>query len=656
MRFSRDINGLRAIAVIAVVLFHFSLEGFQGGFVGVDVFFVISGYLMTAIVMSRMQGGHLSVWRFYGDRVRRIVPALLLLCLVLLAVGWFVLLPSDYKRLGKQVAGSLSFVSNILFWREAGYFDAASHSKWLLHTWSLSVEWQFYLAYPLLLVVLRRMLGPARIRWALAAMALVSFALSVHDATRTPSAAFYLLPTRAWEMLLGGLVLLFPLRANSRMRHLLEVAGLLLIAGSVGLIDASMAWPGVRALVPTIGAALVISTRREASLLLGHRAMQALGRCSYSVYLWHWPIVVGLTQFTNLSVGPRALLGIPLSIALGWLSYRYFETPTRHVHCHAQCLLAGRAWRRLAAWPRAWLGGGVAVAIGGAVAVWATQGAPQRFTPAVRIADGEANNGNPYGRGCFATANQPAPPCVIGGSGGSPMAATMVGDSHALSVVTALVAAAPPGAGGVRFHGYAACPSPFDGATYGVSENHCGEFNRQVLSALMQEQAPRSPLVVVNFWVNHVEQARIRFATASGDETSTLPFTQERYRVAFLATLCRLAETRPVYLTEPFPQFEFDVPRTVAYRLMRDPAAADLTLQLAEHRRRNEFVLDVLKQAHQRCGVRLLDPTPYLCPQGRCLASLNRRPLYSDGHHLSEYGNRLLIPMFRQVFSDEHPR
>lgn len=207
--FRTDINGLRAWAVVAVVLYHFGVPGFAGGFAGVDVFFVLSGFLMAGIVIGGVEVGRFSLGGFYLARARRILPALLVLVLAVLVVGWFLLMPSDYQTLGRHARESVFFTSNLRYLAESGYFDASSHEKWLLHTWSLSVEWQFYLIYPLVLAGLARLRpGRAVLLGAHVVVLLGSFALCQFLTATKPSQAFFLLQARAWELLLGGLVFL----------------------------------------------------------------------------------------------------------------------------------------------------------------------------------------------------------------------------------------------------------------------------------------------------------------------------------------------------------------------------------------------------------------------------------------------------------------
>ena len=217
MQFRSDINGLRAIAVIAVVLFHFNSSWLSGGFAGVDVFFVISGFLMTGIIFRGLEQECFSISKFYAARAKRIVPALSVLVIVCLVIGYAVLSPVEYLELNKHAVGSISFISNFIYWTEAGYFDSASGSKWLLHTWSLSVEWQFYILYPIVLVCLKRFMTLNQIKMFILTGAFLGFLLSVYSTTRWPSLSYYLLPTRAWEMMFGGLAYIYPLSfSNNR--------------------------------------------------------------------------------------------------------------------------------------------------------------------------------------------------------------------------------------------------------------------------------------------------------------------------------------------------------------------------------------------------------------------------------------------------------
>lgn len=334
MEFRSDINALRAIAVLAVCLFHFGVPGFAGGFAGVDVFFVISGYLMTRIIISKLDTGSFSLMAFYQARGVRIIPALAVLCMTTLVLGWFLLENIEYKTLGKHVAGAMGFFSNILFQSEAGYFDQMSHKKWLLHTWSLSVEWQFYLLYPLLLLLLSKALNLIHraqlLRWIVLAVALSSMVWCVLLTSAEPSSAFYGLTQRAWEMLAGAIVFLFPhastgTSSDSLKKKSIAGLGLALIAGSILGLDGSLAWPGWWAQIPVIGCALVIWSQADVKAF-SFAPLQSLGRISYSVYLWHWPLVVLLNYYGKQQSAVWITAALCLSIAIGALSYVWVET------------------------------------------------------------------------------------------------------------------------------------------------------------------------------------------------------------------------------------------------------------------------------------------------------------------------------------------
>jgi peptidoglycan/LPS O-acetylase OafA/YrhL len=329
--FRKDINGLRAWAVLSVVLYHFGVKGFGGGFVGVDIFFVISGFLMTRIIVEGLESGSnsFSVWKFYIARAVRIVPALFFLCSVLLIVGWFCLTPIEYSTLGRHVVSAIGFFSNYTFFKEVGYFDVDAHYNIMLHTWSLAVEWQFYIVLPVFLLVVWQIKAERQfaIKCLLAIFA-ISVVLSVVFTPFKPTAAFYLLPTRAWELLAGGFVFFLGARLkkqDAQHRRYIELGGALLIALSICVFDGKSAWPGWRALIPVLGASLIVLAARENSILTGNFITQWLGRISYSVYLWHWPVVVILI-FSNYQQNIFAVVaGLSATLALGYFSYTFIE-------------------------------------------------------------------------------------------------------------------------------------------------------------------------------------------------------------------------------------------------------------------------------------------------------------------------------------------
>lgn len=294
-----------------------------GGFAGVDVFFVISGFLMTGIIFKGLEQEKFSTVKFYLARANRIIPALAMLCFVLLLLGWFFLTPYEYQSLGKHVVGSVSFLSNIMYWQESGYFDVASHEKWLLHTWSLSTEWQFYIIYPLILVVLHRFMSLKAMKLTLLIGTLLGFAFCIVATTLVPGGAYYLLPTRAWEMMAGGVAFLYPFTIAEKNKKLLEWLGLILILAAYFFISQENAWPGYLAFIPVLGTFFVIQAQRNNSVITNNIVFQKLGLWSYSIYLWHWPVVVAVYTF---SLPPVYLYcGIVLSIILGMLSYHFIE-------------------------------------------------------------------------------------------------------------------------------------------------------------------------------------------------------------------------------------------------------------------------------------------------------------------------------------------
>ncbi|MBT0351384.1 acyltransferase [Morganella morganii subsp. morganii] len=291
--FREDINGLRAIAVLSVVIFHFNKDYLPGGFAGVDVFFVISGYLMTSIIFRGIENKNFSIFNFIKSRAKRIIPALTAVIFLLLVIGFLCFEPLTYRIIGKHSVSSLLFISNYIYSLESGYFDLGSYDKFLLHTWSLSVEWQFYIVYPILLLILSKKTHLQTIKKIIILIAVCSFVLSVVYTESDPTSSYFMLYTRAWEMMLGGIAFLYPISHKIKNRIYIELTGIMLIIISFFIISESTLWPGYMASIPVIGGYLCILANNKKSIL-SNRALQKIGLWSYSIYLIHWPVVVFL--------------------------------------------------------------------------------------------------------------------------------------------------------------------------------------------------------------------------------------------------------------------------------------------------------------------------------------------------------------------------
>jgi len=328
MGFRYDINALRAIAVIGVVLFHFKVPYFDGGFSGVDIFYVISGYLMTRIIINGLYQDQFSVLDFYNRRIRRIVPALLFLIAVLTVAGFFLLLPIDYQLFAKNAASSLLFVSNIVYWRNSSYFDPSSDNNMLLHTWSLSVEWQFYLILPLVLMLLHRWFHQSTrlYLFIFIGVTLLAFAGSCFLTDLKPVASFYLFPTRAWEMLMGGIAFFCEGYTKRKKNQSLALTGYAILITGVALLKTTAPWPGMYTLIPVLATFLVIISNVNDFALIKNPIVQEMGKISYSLYLWHWPIYV-LARYLGVKEGLTAsACFIILSLLFAYISYRYIES------------------------------------------------------------------------------------------------------------------------------------------------------------------------------------------------------------------------------------------------------------------------------------------------------------------------------------------
>jgi len=640
MQFRSDINGLRAYAVLPVVLFHFGIPGLQGGFVGVDVFFVISGFLMTSILLRKIDGNNLSILDFYKDRAKRIIPALLFLCSILLILGLFFLLPTELETLAKHITASLLFGSNIVYGTESGYFDRASHEKWLLHTWSLSAEWQFYILYPIALIIVLKLLGRRYIGRFLILTTLLSLVLSVFLTNKSPTHSYFQLPTRAWEMLAGALVAMYAVKFTENKAKILEITGLGLIIFSVIFVSESQPWPGYLALIPVVGAVFVLLASRTSSIFTSNYFVQFIGNISYSVYLWHWPLVVFLVYIEKSKVLSWQIAGIVSSIILGYLSYHFVEgyfrkkviiNDTRHTifddffKNKVLLLLSATSIVSLLS-----------------LYIYFQEGFPHRVNELVRVADVETNNKSPLREKCFINQGVESPDCVFGNIDKKQVDIVYIGDSHALALLSGFVKALPDKK--ILFRGYSSCPTILG---LNILERvDCKEYNFLTLKEL--SKYPQAKIVIVNLAPDFSKPNLEFYFDKPNVDRNTL---KEQYKNAYIHTMCEFTKSNSVYVVKPVPVADgINIPSKVARSLFWRGEADSFVINKSDYFRRTELSLNVMYMAEKSCGIHLLDPTEYLCNERFCKTNVDGRPLYYDSHHMSEFGNQQLIPMFEKAF------
>lgn len=336
MIFRKDINALRAISVIAVTIYHFSPDIMPSGFAGVDVFFVISGYLMCSIVLSNLDNNRFSLIDFYSRRAKRIIPSLIFLSICLMIFGFVYLNPIEYKTLAKHVISSLSFSSNYLYYLESGYFDTDAKTKWLLNTWSLSVEWQFYIIFPLFILFLNKITSRQKLIYWVTTATIISFFVSLYAAKTSTNLAYFGLTSRIWEMSLGCVAFLADIKISKIKRKVIAILGVIFILTSFFIYKPSTPWPSPYAIIPALGAILVLIANFDFRFY-SSRIIDIIGKSSYSIYLWHWPILVGLTYY---NVENKITIGLVTTLLISIFMYNIIEKKVSNQDAKATTLKA----------------------------------------------------------------------------------------------------------------------------------------------------------------------------------------------------------------------------------------------------------------------------------------------------------------------------
>ncbi|PTQ13143.1 acyltransferase [Sphingomonas oleivorans] len=643
MKYRSDIDGLRAVAVLSVILFHIGFRVFSGGYVGVDVFFVISGYLITAILKSDAETGQFSIVKFYERRIRRIFPALFCMMLATSIVALLIFLPDDLAGYGGSVWAATLSVSNILFWDQADYFDAPAEMKPLLHTWSLSVEEQFYLFFPLFLILAYRYGSRRFLSGTIIAVALTSFALSIWAADRVPVAAFYLLPTRAWELLLGSILALGivpPLRSRPA-AEACGMAGLALIAIAVFTYDSKTIFPGLAALPPCLGAVLIIHSGQHlkdglAQRILGSPPARFIGLISFSLYLWHWPLIVFAKY---LSIDPLAtpvvLLVLTLTFVLAYLSWRFVEQPFRH---------PGGGWTRARIFTFGFASMIAAVIFGGSISL--AQGFPGRMPEQVlRIADEKSYLD--ADRSChqaFLKQITAEKLCIRGASGRAP-SFLLVGDSHAGAVAGSVFeAAARKGLSGVQLSDSGYRPMP--GFLKHGEQAKYAWMHKQLVRVLEERPSIRTVLVVI-YWHQAVDSTE--YYNAQGRRLSGRDGTSQ----GLTALVNAYPDRHFIFMTAPAMSMTFGAnPAARAALFGYDYAPS---VPLADFHAMEASYRPIMADLAQHANVDVMDITNLLCGAGGCSGLIGGQLAYRDNNHLSTAAARALIPAFEAALTMSHP-
>jgi peptidoglycan/LPS O-acetylase OafA/YrhL len=618
--YRRDIDGLRAVAVLAVVAFHAFPTRLPGGFAGVDIFFVISGYLITGVIERRIDAGNFTFADFYARRMKRILPALVVVLAACFAFGWFALLPAEYEQLSKHIAAGIAFVSNFALWSESGYFDAAAYAKPLLHLWSLGIEEQFYLVWPLALWACARFRRSAL--WLVVAVGVVSFAINLATVGRHPVAAFYSPLSRFWELQLGCALALVGSRAAPLSRGVadaLSIAGAALIALSVALLDAKLGYPGIWALAPTVGAVLIILSGPDGWFcrnVLSRSAFVGVGLVSYPLYLWHWPLLSFAYIASNgmPPAGVRVAL-VAVAIVLATATYGFVEKPIRFGS-------ARRRWKipALAA---------ASLAIGAVgFVIYERGGAPERFPADVQaLADFkyEYKTDARY-PDCWLSKDQPfdgfASFCA--GERGDRDLAVIWGDSHAARLYPGLKAALGERVALAQFTRDSCLPA------LGIAYWVCQQSNAWVVG----EIARLKPKVVILFasWTHY----QVDWKEPSASKT------------ALLATIdaLRLAGVPKIVVVGPAPVWKGGLPKA-AYNAWLDARPFHAVPEYLDGGRElGVTAADIeMRRDVEARGVVYFSMMDFFCNERGCLTHApegQTRLVTWDSGHLTTDGARLV--------------
>jgi len=641
-----EIDGLRAIAILAVVFFHLGAHC-PGGYIGVDIFFVISGYLITSLILRDLRLTNFSLVDFWQRRIRRIIPALSFSILTVLAAGWLLLLPSDYVALGKSAIAQAFMVANVYFWRGDNYFAAESQSEPLMHTWSLSVEEQFYLIFPFILIVFFRfpsLRTPRSILALLICGVMMSFALSIYGMKVKPQATFYLLPTRAWELGVGAIIAALPhasLPHGRRVREWSSWAGLLAIVMPIWLYDESTPFPGLAAIPPCLGAALIIWANSPVSAappinivarVLSSKPFVLVGLISYSLYLWHWPVIVYWKYWkpetepvTKLEMTGMFFIGLAFAVA----SWKFIEMPFR------KKTLSRKTWRPVIL-PLCGLASTFIIGL----VIFLNQGDLNRFSDKVIRFDQAVYDHRPaIQRNAEEIAQDLLP--EIGHPADSPSRAIDIllwGDSHAMAAIPAFDEFCKRHQLVARYAVHAATAPTLStdlnrDPSFSLTVEGQRAYGRELLKFIATRKV--KSVFLVAHWERYEKDDAGKFKPALAET---------------IAALKKLGVK--VFVMRNVPSYPIKVPKQLAREEIFGATGDGWLTSISDHKNRNILIDQLAKENQQAI---FLDPSISLENEKnqRYFVEIDGRPLYRDSNHLTITGAKSIILPMLDLISPE---
>lgn len=674
MKYRPDIDGLRSIAVITIMFFHYGIPGFEGAFAGPEVFFVLSGFLIATKIFEKTEIGQFDFKDFYYKRMRRLFPAYAVMMVVTLLMAYYWMLPADFKDFSKSFAASTVYLSNIQFYRESGYFDVASHLKPLLHTWSLSVEEQFYLVFPLTAVLLGRM-KRKQLFYIFLIISGISFLAAVLTMRVDVSRVFYLFPYRVWELGLGVMLATGCYHLPKTYAHwkneLLAMFAIGLIIVPMALYDPSMAFPGMAALPACIGTWIIIQLDSQKLTLvqrfLSLKIMTFIGALSYSLYLWHWPIYVMYKYTDTNGIDAIELVGIiSVVFIISYISYKYIEEPLRK----------GKVFfvkTKTAVFASASIFSVVFILVG--LFIYSQEGMPERFDESIRPAI-EATHIFGDMNDCVELDNSELEDlsyCSIGSPLASKDYTLILGDSHSPTYRFALKSLMPNLDALIVWSG--GCPPVFD---VEVDEKVASKdveqacINRNVaVKELIKNDKRISSVILLGRWSYYGHGVGV--GIDSGNEIKIWPKGEvynkdnEQYQVfleRFEKTINYInSQGQKIFVIEQPPEIaNFNARKLVIDQIVGKTYEVEeqtqlMTVSIEDVQKRQGPMQEKLQQLHERGDVEILSTHKFLCGETHCSAIYKNSPLYFDNNHLSSLKVAHIKDMFKPFyFFNNHNR